>query len=70
MLDAVKAFLFVPISVTAILSAMQLYLALVLLDVGLVIVTCMNLYFLADEKWMPAAHFGKRGPATTETPVA
>jgi len=46
MLDAVKAFLFVPISISAILSAMQLYLALVLLDVGLMIVTCMNLYYL------------------------
>jgi hypothetical protein len=39
MLDSVKAFLFLPISMSALLSAMQLYLALVLLDIGLMIVT-------------------------------
>ena len=53
MLDAVKAFLFVPISVSVILSAMQLYLALVLLDVGLMIVTCMNLYYLQLKNGCP-----------------
>ena len=52
-LDAVKTFLFVPISVTAILSAMQLYLALVLLDIGLMIVTCMNLYYLQMRNGCP-----------------
>ena len=46
MLDSVKAFLFMPVSISALLSAMQLYLALVLLDIGLMIVTCMNLYYL------------------------
>ena len=53
MLDAVKAFLFVPISVTVMLSAMQLYLALVLLDIGLMIVTCMNLYYLQMKNGCP-----------------
>ena len=53
MLDAVKTFLFVPISISAILSAMQLYLALVLLDVGLMIVTCMSLYYLQMENGCP-----------------
>jgi hypothetical protein len=52
-LDAVKTFLFVPISISAILSAMQLYLALVLLDVGLMIVTCMNLYYLQMRNGCP-----------------
>jgi hypothetical protein len=52
-LDAVKTFLFVPISITAILSAMQLYLALVLLDIGLMIVTCMNLYYLQMKNGCP-----------------
>jgi hypothetical protein len=46
MLDAVKAFLFVPVSMSVVLSALQLYLALVLLDVALMIVTCMNLFYL------------------------
>ena len=53
MLDAAKAFLFVPISVSVILSAMQLYLALVLLDVGLMIVTCMSLYYLQMKNGCP-----------------
>lgn len=53
MLDAVKTFLFVPISISAILSAMQLYLAIVLLDVGLMIVTCMNLYYLQMKNGCP-----------------
>ena len=53
MLDAVKAFLFVPISVSAMLSAMQLYLALVLLDIGLMIVTCMTLYYLRMKNGCP-----------------
>ncbi len=52
-LDAVKAFLFVPISVSVVLSAMQLYLALVLLDVGLMVVTCMNLYYLQMKNGCP-----------------
>jgi hypothetical protein len=46
MLDAVKVFLFVPVSMSVVLSSLQLYLALVLLDVALMIVTCMNLYYL------------------------
>ena len=53
MLDVVKAFLFVPISLSAILSAMQLYLALILLDVGLMIVTCMTLYYLRMQNGCP-----------------
>ena len=53
MLDAVKAFLFVPISVSVILSAMQLYLALILLDVGLMIVTCMTLYYMQMKNGCP-----------------
>jgi hypothetical protein len=52
-LDAVKAFLFVPISMSVLLSALQLYLALVLLDVGLMIVTCMNLYYLQMQNGCP-----------------
>jgi hypothetical protein len=46
MLDSVKVFLFLTISMSVLLSAMQLYPALVLLDIGLMIVTCMNLYYL------------------------
>ena len=53
MLDAVKAFLFVPISVSVILSAMHLYLALILLDVGLMIVTCMTLYYMKLKNGCP-----------------
>jgi hypothetical protein len=53
MLDAVKAFLFAPISMSVILSAMQLYLALILLDVGLMIVTCMTLYYLRMKNGCP-----------------
>jgi hypothetical protein len=52
-LDAVNTFLFVPISVSVILSAMQLYLALVLLDVALMIVTCMALYYLRMKNGCP-----------------
>jgi hypothetical protein len=53
MLDAVKAFLFVPISLSAVLSAMQLYFALVLLDIALMIITCMNLYYLQMKNGCP-----------------
>jgi hypothetical protein len=53
MVDDVKAFLFVPISVSVMLSAMQLYLTLILLDVGLMIVTCMTLYYIRMKNGCP-----------------
>ena len=44
--DAYKTYVLVPVSVTVLLSALHLYLAVVILDVNVMIVTCMSLYYM------------------------
>lgn len=43
--DAVVAMILVPVTVTAVLSALQLYLSMVVLDVSVMIVSCMVLFY-------------------------
>ena len=44
--DAITTFMLVPVSVSVVLSALQLYLSMVVLDVGVMLVSCMTLYYL------------------------
>jgi hypothetical protein len=44
--DAITTFMLVPISTAVMLSAVQLYLTMVVLDVGVMLVSCMTLYYL------------------------
>jgi hypothetical protein len=44
--DAITTFMLVPISTAVLLSAMQIYLTMVVLDVGVMLVSCMTLYYL------------------------
>jgi hypothetical protein len=46
LIDAVTTFMLAPCSTAVLLSAMQLYLTLVLLDVSVMLVSCMILYYL------------------------
>lgn len=43
--DALVTMALVPVTVTTVLSALQLYWSMVVLDVGVMIVSCMVLYF-------------------------
>ena len=45
--DAYKTYVLVPVSVTVLLSALTLYLAVVVLDVNVMLVTCMHLYYMS-----------------------
>ena len=44
--DAYKTYVLVPVSVTVLLSALTLYLAVVVLDVNVMLLTCMHLYYM------------------------
>jgi len=44
--DAYKTYVMVPPSVTVLLSALHLYLSVVILDVNVMVVTCMSLYYM------------------------
>jgi hypothetical protein len=44
--DAIKTFMSVPVPAAVLLSAMQLYLSLVILDVGVMLMSCMVLYYM------------------------
>lgn len=44
--DAVTTFVLVPTSTAVVLSALQIYLTMVVLDVGVMLVSCMVLYYL------------------------
>lgn len=44
--DAIKTFMCVPVPVAVVLSALQLYLALAILDVGVMLMSCMVLYYM------------------------
>jgi hypothetical protein len=51
--DAIATFVLVPCSTAVLLSAMQLYLTLVLLDVSVMLVSCMVLYYLQLPRHCP-----------------
>ena len=51
--DAYKTYVLVPVSVTVLLSALTLYLAVVVLDVNLMLLTCMHLYYMNMSEGCP-----------------
>jgi hypothetical protein len=51
--DAYKTYVLVPVSVTVLLSALTLYLAVVVLDVNVMLLTCMHLYYMNMSQGCP-----------------
>jgi len=46
-LDALTTYMLVPVATAVVLSAMQLYLALIVLDVGVMLASCLALHYLS-----------------------
>ena len=51
--DAYKTYVLVPVSMTVLLSALTLYLAVVVLDVNVMLLTCMHLHYMNMSQGCP-----------------